>query len=588
MKVKLQYQKWLLLQLIILLSTPNFSQTESSFSYRESYFPMLSTNKHFQLKYHTMPLDNYWGLWGHNLIKWLKDEDHEEIYAFINHKRNHDQLCFSSENLKKIIKTRIDSLKESYQYFMIAPLDNTLACQCTKCLKAGNTKNNAAPAVFKLLNELALQNPNINFYTTAYLSVNEPPKQKQPNNIGLFFSTINFQRGKAYNELNDKHTLLENLKKWQININHLLVWEYTLNYDNFLDFYPNLLVLQENLKFLKNNGVTGVFINGSETYSVLQEIKCATTARLLYNVNLDVDEILKEEFLKRFPTEVAELSYQFYSKINHEFSDSKYTMGIYTGMNDAYHKYLNPALLNTFYKDLNTLTKKHQDQQTKSLLMSVCFLKLELMRYFGVEKYGYAETINKTLLIKPEVAKLLYQLETLSHQTGVTIYNEQGFKISEYIEFWKKEIKNYNKTKNLFLNKDFEVLSQLDHDYKNKKTLNNGSFGFLDYNNNWLINSIDDLEICVNANDLEDNLYEIKLSFLNDPQHHIYFPSEVILSNAEKVLKAIQIKKSIIKEKKAISISLDQKKYDLLNIKILRSEDNHQKRQMACDQIIIN
>ena len=123
----------------------SFAQKES-FSYRESYFPMVSASKAFQLKYDTMPLDRYWGLWGHNLYKWVEEDEaseNEEIYAFIDDERNCDQFCFSSSILKEIIQKNIRKTKSAYTYYMVSPQDNTLVCQCEKCIEAGNTATNA-------------------------------------------------------------------------------------------------------------------------------------------------------------------------------------------------------------------------------------------------------------------------------------------------------------------------------------------------------------------------------------------------------------------------------------------------------------
>ncbi|WP_304156195.1 DUF4838 domain-containing protein [Mesonia mobilis] len=582
----LQRKQIFTLMVFLSLFFNSFAQKES-FSYRESYFPMVSASKAFQLKYDTMPLDRYWGLWGHNLYKWVeKDEasENEEIYAFIDDERNCDQFCFSSSILKEIIQKNIRKTKSAYTYYMVSPQDNTLVCQCEKCIEAGNTATNAAPAVFNLLQDLAKEHQDLQFFTTAYLSVKTPPKEKQTENIGVFYSTIQFQEGKAYQELKNKQELSDELTAWKDKLEHIFVWEYALNYDNYFDFYPNLKDFQQNLKFLKDHGVDGVFINGSESYSALQDIKCATTARLLKEPDLKLNEVLTEEFNARYPKEVAKITSEFYENITEEFSNSTKKMGIYSGINDAYRKYLHPEALESFYRQLKPLTSEPQDFNTESLLLSVAFLRLELMRYFGVNEFGYGTLNANKITIKPEVHELLKVIEQTSKSTKITTYNEQNAKISDYLKFWRSDI--LTQSTNYFLNTKINVLSNLDEGYSAIKVLNDGSIGFLDYNTNWLINSIDDLEIEINTEDLEE-INTIKFGFLNDPAHHIYLPEEIIISSDEH-RKKLKLKSSTLKEKKTVNFPVDFKPGKKLIIKILRRKNSSVKSQIATDEISIN
>ena len=182
--------------------TMNYSsaqnKTEFSFKYRDTYFPMVTNTEEFKAEYKNTPLDETWGLWGHNLPKWIPFYIPQDspVYALIDNDRNKEQFCFSSEELKEIIIKNIKDRKKSYDYYMINPNDNGLVCQCDKCKAAGNTQTDASPALFNLLGELAEKFPNQEFFTTAYISVKTPPKKQQPKNVGVFFSTIEYQKGK--------------------------------------------------------------------------------------------------------------------------------------------------------------------------------------------------------------------------------------------------------------------------------------------------------------------------------------------------------------------------------------------------------
>ena len=59
---------------------------------------------------------------------------------------------------------------------MILPNDNNIVCTCSACKAIGNTEEDAAPAVFHLLNKLAQANKRSTFFTAAYNTVKEVPE----------------------------------------------------------------------------------------------------------------------------------------------------------------------------------------------------------------------------------------------------------------------------------------------------------------------------------------------------------------------------------------------------------------------------
>ena len=115
----------------------------------------------------------------------------------------------------------------------------------------------------------------------------------------------------------------------------------------------------------------------------------------------------------------------------------------------------------------------------------------------------------------------------------------------------------------------------------------------LDYNTNWLINSIDDLKLEVNRKNIEKST-KITFSFLQDTKHRIFYPSSIeILDKKNKKLKKITLKKDNSKlDTKEITIDLPSK-FDRNQlsenffIKINRAEIEG-KNAMACDEIIFN
>jgi len=569
-----------------------------SFEYREPYF---STNfsPAFRVWNRTDYLELNWGIWGHNLPKILKGiKLPETAFAKVGNKRIEDQYCFTSDSLFKYVNEKVTKIYNSdfaLNKYMILPNDNNLVCTCNTCKSVGNTSKDAAPAVFTFLNKLAKNHRKSTFFTTAYITVKEIPNFKPEKNTGVFYSTIDIQKGIPIEDSKYAEKFETDIKKWTNYVNQVYVWDYAVNFDNYFDLYPSLKITQKNLKYFKKLGVKGVFIHGSEyNYSTFQELKSVMLSKLLWNPGLDLDKEIKIFFNEKYASTLSDILTNFYIFSENTFLNNKKELSIYSGINNTAAKYLDPKVFFSFYDEFdNHVESNKYDNEFLKLATALTFLKLEIMRDYGLGKFGYGVLKNDEIIIKNEVGILLDKLNIYSKTSKLSTYNEVGFSIEEYINNWRKKIFTNHKRKHYFYKKPFEVISNLDEDYKDKSILNDAAFGLLDYNTNWLINSIDDLKLEVNRKNIEKST-KITFSFLQDTKHRIFYPSSIeILDKKNKKLKKITLKKDNSKlDTKEITIDLPSK-FDRNQlsenffIKINRAEIEG-KNAMACDEIIFN
>ena len=86
----------------------------------------------------------------------------------------------------------------------------------------------------------------------------------------------------------------ESLIGWKELTEHIRIWDYTTQFTNFLAPFPNIQTLQPNIKFFRDNHATWVFEQHSHHPSELFELRSYLTAKLLWNPDLDADEIITE------------------------------------------------------------------------------------------------------------------------------------------------------------------------------------------------------------------------------------------------------------------------------------------------------
>ena len=140
------------------------------------------------------------------------------------------------------------------------------------------------------MNKLAKKHPRLEFLTAAYGTVKDIPKFPVQKNIGVFYSTIQIQKGVpiAYSPyFNDFQT---DIRKWKKYTNNVYIWDYAVNFDNYFDIYPSISMVLRNLDLYRKLGVNGVFIHGSEyNYGVFQNLKSTIYAKLLWNTSININ-----------------------------------------------------------------------------------------------------------------------------------------------------------------------------------------------------------------------------------------------------------------------------------------------------------
>lgn len=558
------------------------------FEYREPYFAQ-AMDAGFANWNKTQRLDDTWAIWGHSIGKKIKVTP--AMLAMVDGEPNEDQFCFSSPELESALKGFISrSLTDNpkLNHFMIAPNDNDLACLCDKCKAAGNKPGDASPAVFSLLNRLAQQFPKQQFFGVGYLSTKKAPSFKLKNNAGVMVSTIAFPKGVVLENSNKKGVVESTLKSWKAVSGKVYLWDYGLNFDNFNEFYPTLMIAQQNLKFYKTNGVTGVFINGNETgTAAFGGLKAFIYAQLLRDTDIDIKQYIGNYIAGKYPS-CAKYLTDYYISLEEAAFNSPKQLPIYGGTIPALKKYFDEKAFNDLYPVLlekyGQALPEAERQAFRELLLWFTFQKLEVMRIRGVQPNGYAtRSGNSPAVINPEIAVLVERLNELKTKADQP-YNETGYKIADYCDYWKSEIID-RPYQNLLLGKKLQLLSAPDEDYPDVRMLTDGAIGFYDYYNNWLLTTTEPLSVRISAEDTKGAKF-LEMSFLHDPRHRIFAPTSVrvIMNGSESEYEVSAPAEGYAKAR--INIPINTTVPSPITITLIKQPE-YQKRSVACDEIVL-
>ena len=434
---------------------PNIIDFEESFDrnfdfvYREPHFSP-NLEKRYEPYSGANSVEEYWDLWGHNLY------DELNKYGLMNSafiKGKTKQICFSEKTLFNNVITYLNNRAESNNYdklrshrFVIMPLDNMTACDCSLCRKQGNTWKYATPAIIDFLDRLTDKFPDYAFYTVAYHSTQTPPKKPPKHLAGVLLSTSDLPQGITLDPQNDTiKVFVETANAWKNHTDTLFVWDYAANFNDFLTPLPVLYVLKKKLNFYRDCGISGIFLQGSGyDYSPFDDVKTFVATALMINGQLDVDELCRRYFAHFYPVS-AEILANYYLSMEKTMEQRGKGFDIHGNMNKAVESYFQVDVFLAFYKNLEMLLKmKEMDGDEKNRLekllsaLSYTWLQLELFRQ--IKSYDITRINEKTIHITPETETVIKRLlEYKNH--GFKKYKETHGELQNYLGYWNKYTK---------------------------------------------------------------------------------------------------------------------------------------------------
>jgi len=563
--------------------------SDFDFSYRDPHFAnnLIPGNSEV-LGNNNVDLD--WGIWGHNLAKVMRDVNDSNIYALVNNVRNKNQFSFTSEklfeHLSEYILDNFGNGDEKSYHFMIMPQDNNLVCICEECTKIGNTVNNATPAVSYFIQKLANKFPKHQFFTSSYITTSQPPKEKLNENTGVFLSTIMLRKGVELKMSQPKTaSFVKELEAWKEITPNIYIWDYSANFDDYLTPVPILYSLQKQLKFYKEHGVKGVFLNGSGyDYTSFGDLKAFVASALLKNTEENVDELCADFFKKYYPQN-QQLLTDYYLSLEKHFAAKNRTYNLYAGIDEILATYLDSDAFSKFYDELGKAipkTTKEEKEKLSKLYTALSFTRLQIAYAKVSSTHGCANLEGNKMVVKHEMNQILNRLAEIYKYPNLKSYKEDNGELGRYINIWRYTLLN-KRFENLLFNKSIKILSDTDEGFEKLKYLNDGLPGFSnDYHQGWYISSAD-LKIQLSTEKL-DGQKKLNLRFLNNNRHGFYPPEKIEIYSDHKLIGTID-SPEYDTSLEAIEFNINLDLTDIDNLKIVFKRRPLIKSKIAIDEI---
>ena len=240
--------------------------------------------------------------------------EHPEWYSLVKGRRLGTnewwQFCWSNKELQSFIAERLKALLREdpgARAVGIGQNDWRNYCECPECASCTEEEESPAGPSLRFVNaiadEVGKEFPDVMLLTLAYHGTRKPPKTIRPRpNVGVVLCSFecSFTEPFATSSHTNSRKFAQYVRDWGA-ICPVYVWDYTVNFCNYLMPFPNDLSLQPNYKLFHDNGVRWLFTQGCDggAHCDMAELKTWLQSKLMWNPDQDAAPLI-DRFLKGF------------------------------------------------------------------------------------------------------------------------------------------------------------------------------------------------------------------------------------------------------------------------------------------------
>ncbi len=515
------------------LPSPHERTENPTFHYRQTQAYSMAMDTLYRIWYKLeFPGDIFAGnLWVHTFDRLLPSrkygKTHPEFYSFINGERrpgSASQWCLTNPQVFETVSARIDSIfraNPDKKIISVSQNDgNFTNCKCDNCRKIDEAEGSPSGSLIYFMNKLAQKFPDREFSTLAYLYSLTPPKNIKPlPNVNIMLCDIDCYREVPLTDNPSGRYFMKSLEGWSDISENIFLWDYGINFDNYISPFPNFHILQTNMQLFRKNNVKMHFsqIAGSKGGD-FSELRSFVVAKLLWNVDYNVDSLI-HSFLDGFYGKAAPFLYQYMKIQEGALLGSNIPLWIYdtpithkTGM-------LNPNLLKK-YRNLFDEAEKAAGSDSVFLKriwqqrLSIQYAELEIAR---TSLTSNADKIKEELSLFRERAKLL----------GVTTLNERNNTIEEYCDLYlKRNLPNPRRSLAAKAKVTFTVPPNKPYDRIADTALTDGFLGGATFNESWVGWEKIDGEVIIDLGEVKE-IEMVEADFLHKLGSWILLPKSM-------------------------------------------------------------
>lgn len=487
-------------------------------------------------------------------------KNHPEYYALRGKVRRLTQLCLTNPNVLQIVKDSVRVYFERHpeaEVISVSTNDNTQYCECDDCAKIDKAEGSPTGSLIYFVNEVAREFPDKQISTLAYQYTRKPSVTRPLPNVLITLCSIECDRSAPIEE--KCIDFAADLRGWKELSENIRIWDYTTQFTNFLAPFPNIHTLQPNIQFFRDNNAKWVFEQHSHNPSELFELRSYLTAKLLWNPDLDAEEII-QEFVNGYYEEAGVYIKNYIDAIHAEIQNHKdFFLFLYGDPAQGFNSFLSPNNLkryNTYFDEAEKAVAHKPEvlERVRVARISTDYASLGMARNGMSTDFQLLEGGG----VSEETKQRLERFKNSCKAADITLMNEMGYKVDEFTDLFELTILRAS-AKNIAAGKTVKLLTNpKKYANENPQALTDGALGGSNFYANWLGFEGNNMEAVIDLGE-EKEFGFISTGFLQVTNHIVFFPKRVTywLSNDGKTFQ------EIISMENSKPISPDSKRNDL-------------------------
>lgn len=379
-------------------------------------------------------------LWVHTFKDILPSTEygdaHPEYYSFLNGEHRpgrHSQWCLTNPEVFEIVSHKVDSIFKAHpdkDIISISQNDgNNTHCTCPNCKTVDEYEGAPSGNIIHFLNKLAARFPDKEFSTLAYVYSMHPPKHVKPApNVNIMLCNIDCTREVPLTDNESGQDFMKALKGWSEISDNIFIWDYGINFDNYIAPFPNFHIMQKNIQIFKEHHATMHFSqNGGVRGGDFSEMRGYIISKLMWNPYLNADSLM-HSFMNGYYGPAAPYIFQYLKLLEGGLLASNKNLWLYD--TPVTHK---EGMLNAHcIKRYNELFDRAENAVADDTLLlhrvqlsrlSIQYAELEIARVEG----GYDKEMIKSKLSLFDERTSKFDVKTL---------NEKIFPPAEYCQIY--------------------------------------------------------------------------------------------------------------------------------------------------------
>ncbi len=383
-------------------------------------------------------------------------EEHPEYFAEIDGKRMREregrhpaQLCLTNTNVQRLASEKVvKTLDENpgARLISVSPNDGGDYCECSVCTAFNDAEQSDGATLLHFVNlvaeAIAAKHPDVRVVHLAYLGTDTATKTIRPrDNVVVMFATDYDAWRWPFVPYAMTEVTHRRLAMWPEMGAHVHVWDYVTNFSHYLLPMPNISVIERNMRFLLDEGVEGLFLQGAyqSPGSARGPMRAWVWAKKLWDPSRSAEELVHDFTYGYF--EAAAPPMQEYNELlerTHRQHTDRFVAEYESGHERLYNIRYKPDVVFLDTEFLQAASRLFAEAEhlanSDEILARVRLAKLSILYAKLSRAPGYTED---------DYGELIAEFERIATAEKVTHLREGAPDVDEKLSGWRENNEEY-------------------------------------------------------------------------------------------------------------------------------------------------